>query len=156
MTLNSYKAAAALSLILASTLVGCNSSNNNSNSADGNSDNTPVAASCAVAAAQALQICTDVINTAQSACYADGDAACDDGNADFIEAHATLQTTLESSCSDGEFMGLSVDATVGRLQNACQSQSDAIAWRTFGGPQGAVWPACRPPTTPCPGFLTTH
>ncbi|MBW2212811.1 MAG: hypothetical protein JRG67_17585 [Deltaproteobacteria bacterium] len=39
-----------------------------------------------------------------------------------------------------EFLSLSVDALVGRLQNSCRSEADSIAWRTYGGPQGAVYP----------------
>ena len=124
-----------LTLALAGGLLGCsNSSNNNSG------DNNGVTTSCAVAAPQALQVCIDAISSAVGACYADGDTACDDGNADILDAQASLQGAVEDSCADGDFMGLSVDATVGRLQNACQSQADSISWRTYGGPQGAVWP----------------
>ena len=111
-------------------LFGCSDSSNNS----------PLAiTSCPVAAAQAVQLCIGAVNAAQSACYENGNSACDDTDAEILAAHDTLQSALQDSCAEGDFMGLSVDATVGRLQNACQSQSDSIAWRTFGGPQGAVW-----------------
>lgn len=131
MTLNTSKAATALAISLITGLYGCSDSSDNNNF---------VTTSCETAAAQALQVCIGVINAAQGACYLNGDTGCDDSNADLLDAQSTLQSTLENSCADGEFTGLSVDAAVGRLQNACQSQSDSIAWRTFGGPQGAVWP----------------
>lgn len=111
-------------------LIGCSNSSNN---------NPATSASCPVAAAQAVQICLGVINEAERACYQNGNTACDVDDADILAAHDTLQTTLQDSCTEGAFMGLSTDATVGRLQNVCRAQSDSIAWRTFGGPQGAVW-----------------
>lgn len=140
MRLNSAKATAILTLSLGWGLFGCS---------DGSDDNNVVATSCSTAAAQALQSCVSAVNAAQGACYFSGDAACDDSDADILDAHANLQDTLESSCADGELLGLSVEDTVGRLQNACQSQSDSIAWRTFGGPQGAVWPAATDEQRDC-------
>lgn len=95
---------------------------------------------CAANAASALQACINTFNLAQGDCYAQGDVACASDNADFLSANAALADALNSSCTDGEFLGLSQEALVGRFQSACQAQSDAIAWRTFGGPQGAVWP----------------
>jgi hypothetical protein len=52
----------------------------------------------------------------------------------------SLEASVEASCSDGDFLSLSTDALVGRLRNSCSSEASSIAWRTFGGPQGAVWP----------------
>jgi hypothetical protein len=131
MTLKTNNAATLLAIALSAALLGCNNSSNN---------NLVTAPSCSVAAAQALQMCLGAVNTAQAACYRDGDAACVNSNAGLLDAHTNLQNTVQDSCADGELTGLSVEAAVGRLQNACQSQSDSIAWRTFGGPQGAVWP----------------
>lgn len=134
MNLKTDKTTAIVTLIFTGVLIGCSNSSNNSSS------DMAAAANCDVAAPQALQMCIDAISSAIGACYLDSDGACDENNADILEAQATLQTTVEESCADGEFMGLTVDATVGRLQNACQAQPDSIAWRTFGGPQGSVWP----------------
>lgn len=55
-----------------------------------------------------------------------------------MTALAALESTLDGNCADGEFLSLSVDALIGRLENSCRSEADAIAWRTYGGPQGAV------------------
>ena len=41
----------------------------------------------------------------------------------------------------GDFKGVSADATAGRLQNACQSLADSIAWCTFCVQQSAAEPA---------------
>jgi hypothetical protein len=139
-----------VALTLSGALLGCSNSSDNSSDAS----NGPVAASCPVAAAQALQACIDVVSSAVGACYLNGDAGCADNNADILAAQDTLQTAVADSCADGEFMGLSVDATVGRLQNACQSQPDAIAWRTFGGPQAAVWPSASQEQRDC--LQTAH
>lgn len=139
MHLTTRTATAILALSLGGGLLGCS---------DG-SDNHFIATSCNYAAAQAVQICISAVNAAQGACYADGDAACSNDNPDVLDAQSALQSALQDSCSDGEFLGLSVEDTVGRLQNACQSQSDSIAWRTFGGPQGAVWPAATSEQREC-------
>jgi hypothetical protein len=105
-------------------LTGCSDSADN-----------PIVKNCTALAASALQMCLTEISVAQRDCYLDAGTSCDDGNANILGA---LQSTLQSSCSDGDFLGLTVDATVGRFQNTCQSQADSIAWRTFGGPQGSV------------------
>ena len=113
------------------------------------SDNNSLSASCGELAARALQICISSVNTAQSACYDDDGSSCDEDNADILDAQDTLQNTLQNSCSDGEFLGLSQEAVVGRFQNACHSQPDSIAWRTFGGPQGAVLPTATDEQRTC-------
>lgn len=98
------------------------------------------AESCSAAASQGVRECIDLVNAAWAACYADDNAPCASDDENVATALSQLKGGLEASCSDGEFLSLSVDALVGRLQNSCQSEADAIAWRTFGGPQGAVYP----------------
>lgn len=117
-----------LTLLVGVVLVSC------SNDGD---DTGTVAASCSVAAPEALRTCINGVNSTTSTCYEDGNQACDESA--FASALATLKTTVERSCAAGDISGLSVKALVGRLDNSCQSQSDSIAWRTYGGPQGAVW-----------------
>jgi hypothetical protein len=95
---------------------------------------------CQEVAAPALQMCIGAVNTAAGDCYFAGDRACEDGDADIAQALNTLQIEVQSACGDGDLFSLSVDAAVGRLQNSCKAQSDSITWRSFGGPQGAVWP----------------
>ena len=99
---------------------------------------------CADAVPEALRTCIRDMNTAARACYADGDTACAPDDADFAQALAWMAEAVEQSCSDGELFSLSKEDLLGRLEYACQSNSDAIAWRTFGGPQGAVWGDTQP------------
>ena len=99
-----------------------------------------VAKSCAEAASDGVRECIGLVNAAWADCYADSNAPCASDDANVGVALSQLQTAVEESCSDGEFLSLSVDALVGRLQNSCRSEADSIAWRTYGGPQGAVYP----------------
>ena len=135
------KATALIAVALGLVLGACSDSSNDTFS--------PATVSCEDSAAQALQVCTVSVNTAQRACYSGQDVACDDANPDIIDAQNTLQDTLKNSCTDGEFMGLSLDATVGRLQADCKAQPASIAWRTFGGPQGSVLPSATPEQRNC-------
>ena len=141
MTIYRRHATALIAIAISLVLSACSDSSNNTF--------PPATASCDNDAAQALQVCVASVNTAQRACYSDQDVACDDGNPDIIDAQNTLQNTLEDSCTDGEFMGLSLDAAVGRLQADCKAQPASIAWRTFGGPQGAVLPNATPEQRSC-------
>jgi Pectinacetylesterase len=104
------------------------------------SDDPLAGLSCGPAAAGALQACISDVSAAIASCYESDDEHCSDDHPDILAAQGNLQSTLQGTCADGEFLGLSSEATVGRLQNSCKSQADSIAWRTFGGPQGAIWP----------------
>ena len=137
---------ALIAVTIGLVLGACSDSSNNTFS--------PATASCNDSAAQALQVCIDSVNTAQGACYSEQGSGCDAKNADIIDAQGTLQSAVENSCADGEFMGLSVDAAAGRLQADCKAQPDSIAWRTFGGPQGAIWPSATPEQRDC--LSTAH
>jgi hypothetical protein len=135
-----------LTISMSLMLIACSDSSN---------DSFPeTSARCDDSAAKALQVCVGSVNAAQGACYSEQDSACDDSDSSIIDAQAALQSTLENSCTDGEFMGLSLDAAAGRLQADCKSQPDSIAWRTFGGPQGAVWPSATPQQRDC--LQTAH
>ncbi|MBW2403758.1 MAG: hypothetical protein JRF42_08115 [Deltaproteobacteria bacterium] len=94
-------------------------------------------AECNVAAPAALATCVDAVNQTRLACYLDTDSACE--SSAFDSALTTLKDGVEASCSDDEFNSLTVDALVARLQTSCTSETGSIEWRTFGGPQGAVW-----------------
>ena len=100
----------------------------------------PVMMSCAAAAAAAVQSCMNTVNRAIGACYFEQDGPCQENNPDILAAQNTLEANLQTYCADGDFLSLSTDALVGRLADTCQSQADSLSWRTFGGPQGAVWP----------------
>lgn len=98
-------------------------------------------ASCSTAALDALRTCVVDYGTAVAGCYGDSGAPCSADDAVTAAALDTLEQSLQDGCSDGEFGALGVDALVGRLRNACESEASSLSWRTYGGPQGAVWPA---------------
>jgi hypothetical protein len=100
----------------------------------------PVMMSCAAAATQAVQSCMRTVNAAIGACYFEQNGPCQDNNPDILAAHNDLEASIQDHCADAEFLNLSTDALVGRLADTCQSQADSLGWRTFGGPQGAIWP----------------
>ena len=119
-----------LSFPLALGVAGCSSSSSDSGAAQ----------SCAEAASDGVRECVGLVNAAWASCYADGNAPCSADDENIAQALAQLGEDLERSCDDGEFLSLSTEALVGRLQNSCKSEADSIAWRTYGGPQGAVYP----------------
>jgi hypothetical protein len=131
--------------LLCSFLVAC----------DGNDDdpNGVIIQECADAVPEALRICIRDMNDTARACYADGASACASDDPDFTRALSSMAEAVEQACDDGQLFSLSKDDLVGRLNYACQSNADAIAWRTFGGPQGAVW--SDPPAGACSGGSTT-
>jgi len=135
---------ALLIALLFSFLIACDGN-------DANKDEVPIQ-KCMDAVPEALRICIRDMNAAARACYADGGTACASDDADFAEALSFLEHAVEQSCVDGELFSLSKDDLVGRLEYACQSNADAIAWRTFGGPQGAVWSGA--PAGACSGGST--
>ncbi len=118
-------------LALCALLSGCSSSDDTGGT---------VAASCSEAASDGVRACIGAVSAAWASCYADDGAPCASDNAAIASALGALQDGLEASCTDQELGLLSVDALVGRLQNSCRSEADSIAWRTFGGPHGAIWP----------------
>jgi len=136
------------STLLLTLLASACSDNNNNNRT---TDPEPVepTASCAEVVPGAVQACISEINTAAGDCYFDGGRACSRDNPGFVNALNTLGEAVEGACQDGDFMGMTTDATVGRLSYACQSQSDALSWRTFGGPQGAAWPGADDAARDC-------
>jgi Pectinacetylesterase len=97
------------------------------------------ALSCQDAAAQAVRTCVADYSAALEGCYASSDEACGDNDASTATALDSLSTSVEGACGDAGIGGLDVDATVGRLRNACASEASSLAWRVYGGPQGAAW-----------------
>ena len=123
-----------LFLAFSAALLGCSDSSDHSGATE------PPGQACATAAPEALQSCVVSVSQAIGSCYADSGAPCDESDPDIEAALSGLQVAVKDACVDGELLSLSVDAVAGRLQNTCRSQADSIAWRTFGGPQGSVWP----------------
>jgi Pectinacetylesterase len=114
--------------VLAAAAAGCS---NSSSGGDG---------TCAQAAPEALRVCLGEFGTVLRSCFTETGAPCRNDDAGLEAALAKLAATVTASCSDGAFGALSADALVGRLRNACSSEASSLAWRTYGGPQGAVWP----------------
>ncbi|MEL6178822.1 MAG: pectin acetylesterase-family hydrolase, partial [Myxococcota bacterium] len=108
-----------------------------------------VASACTVAASEGMRTCVRSVNTAWTQCFANGDAPCAPDNAEVSAALMTLQGRLEADCEEGAFGALSTQALVGRLRNACRSEAASLAWRTYGGPQGAVWAEATDETKAC-------
>ncbi|NQX88471.1 MAG: hypothetical protein HRT77_07385 [Halioglobus sp.] len=114
-------------------LAACSDSN------DGSGPGTVAVASCGEVTARSLQVCLGEVNAAQRGCYIDGDAPCENDDGGILAAKDRLEESVRAACTGAEFLNLSEDALVGRMQNACRAQSDALTWRTFGGPLGVVW-----------------
>lgn len=109
---------------------------------------------CTTDAPEALRTCIAELSTATQTCYEATDAACAADDATTAAALAALEESVRTSCNDGDFGLLSADALVGRLKNACSSEASSLAWRTYGGPQGAVWPAASSDDKSC--LATAH
>jgi len=104
---------------------------------------------CTAAAPEALRACVEDVGEAIASCYADAGGPCAGDDAGVAGALDALESAVGTSCDDGEFNGLSTDALVGRLRNSCSSEASAIGWRTYGGPQGAVWPTADAAARQC-------
>ncbi|MDH4281695.1 MAG: hypothetical protein OEV36_03495 [Myxococcales bacterium] len=128
------------SIPFAAAIAGCS---------DGGSGGAPK--SCPEAASEGVRECIGAVNAAWEACYSDNNAPCASDDAAVGAALATLQSGLEGACSDGEFLSLTVDALVGRLQNSCRSEADALAWRTWRSVPGRwAWRGSPPPSLRLP------
>lgn len=125
-------------LSLCMIAMGCSS--DSSGSAGSGGDGVE-AKPCAEAASDGVRACIEAVSTASEACYADENAPCASDDASITAALDALDRSVTANCADGEFLTLSVDALVGRLRNSCKSEADSMAWRTYGGPQGAVYPS---------------
>ncbi len=97
------------------------------------------ALACAEAASTSVRDCLQSVSVAWEDCYSDSDGPCAADDAKVAAALSALEASVRASCVDDEFGALSVDALVGRLRNSCSSEANSLAWRTFGGPQGATW-----------------
>ncbi len=84
-----------------------------------------------------LRQCVTDYGAAQEACYRATGASCADGDSGTSAALAELRSGVES-LAGAEVSGLIGDALLGRLESACASQASSVAWRSYGGPQGAV------------------
>ncbi|MDG2304042.1 MAG: pectin acetylesterase-family hydrolase [Candidatus Binatia bacterium] len=135
-------------LVLSFGVVGCSDSDEGSGDSGGERPEMPMPTpepapelSCAEVASEALRSCLGSYGAAVASCYSDDGAPCAGNDAAVNAATSDLETAVRDNCADGDFLSLSADALVGRLKNSCSSEASSLAWRTYGGPQGAVYPS---------------
>ena len=92
---------------------------------------------CISTVVEAYGECTEEVFSIYRNCYAQGEAFCT-GSVQTDAPLEQLSTSIASSCTDNDWGSLSQEGLVGRLQNSCTSEASSLAWRVFGGPQGAV------------------
>lgn len=114
----------------------------------------PAPAPCDEAAPEALRGCFDAYSAAIADCYLDTGEPCPEDHAPTTAALADLRGVVEAACSEGSLFDLDGPATAGRLRQACQAQASSLAWRTYGGPQGAVFAESSAATRSC--LATAH
>jgi hypothetical protein len=106
----------------------------------GGCSHTSSGTSCTAAVPDALSSCVADYGADVELCYLGNGGPCAPNDLGTEGTLDDLESSVRAQCGDGAFGGLSADALVGRLRNACASEASSIAWRTYGGPQGTVWP----------------
>ncbi|MAA78443.1 MAG: hypothetical protein CL916_04225 [Deltaproteobacteria bacterium] len=93
--------------------------------------------SCQNIVIEAYNQCTDQVFSAYRDCYEQEDGLCTDRTqtSNIVEE---LAQSVSEVCVDEDWGNLSKEGLIGRLQNSCTSEASSLAWRIFGGPQGAV------------------
>jgi hypothetical protein len=129
MTISNWNLRALTLVFPACLLLGCGSD-------DGGGGG---AGECALRAPQILSECVAAANDAWHACLQNAGVPCTDTDAGIDRALDALETSVRDTCADGDFASISLDGLVGRWRYACRSEADSLAWRSFGGPQGAAW-----------------
>jgi len=99
------------------------------------------APTCAEVASEAMRACVADVSVAWRACYEDEGRPCGADEASIVSAAAELGARVSGACRAGDFGALAGDAVADRLAASCRSEGASVAWRTFGGPQGAAWAA---------------
>ncbi|MFT7578590.1 MAG: hypothetical protein ACI9MR_000248 [Myxococcota bacterium] len=117
-------------------------------------DEAATPTTCDQAASAGVRQCVADYSAAIRTCYQTDGTPCDTDAAGLASALGDLRAGLTAHCTDGAFGGFTVDAVVARLENACSSEAEALAWRTFGGPQGAVFDSGDAASAAC--LLTAH
>ena len=109
----------------------------------------PAPAACQEEAPEALRTCVASYSAAIAGCYEQTGQPCAADDAATSAAIATLKDRVGASCTDTGIGNLDAAATDERLGQACASQASALAWRVYGGPQGAVWASAETSERTC-------
>lgn len=111
---------------------------------------------CRAAAATSLQQCVKALNDATRACYANDNRACADDDDAVISALDAAQASVQSECGSDQGVlaaGFGANRTlsglVSKLRVSCVSETESLAARTYGGPQGVVWADADATTRAC-------
>lgn len=99
----------------------------------------PVVGGCQAESLAAVRTCVQEVSEAHAACISGDDALCSSSDSAVAGALSSLDSAVTGACEAGDFLHLEPAAASSRLQQACQSEADKLAWRVFGGPQAAVW-----------------
>ncbi len=102
-------------------------------------DATELTVDCSAAVPAALRECVTARSLVTAQCYTDSNAACANDNASMADVMNTLEKSVRDVCKDDDYPNRTVDALAARVAQSCISESDSLAWRAFGGPQGAAW-----------------
>lgn len=136
----------ALSLVLS---IGCGDDGSDGGGADvadmdaggqdsGDAADTPPV-DCGLANARTLSTCVSGYVARTAECYATEGEPCPADDSALADLLSAAEQEAAAQCGDGDFGALDAAAVPGRIRNACASEASSIAWRTFGGPQGAAW-----------------
>lgn len=109
---------------------------------------------CLEVAPEALRTCVSAVNAAWQTCYESTNAPCASDDPNVANALSSLESAVGAECADDDFGALTAEGVIGRLRNACSSEAGSFAWRTFGGPQGAVYPTAEEDDQQC--LLSAH
>ena len=92
---------------------------------------------CQTIVVEAYNQCTEQVFSTYRDCYEQEESFCTDSTqtSDIVEE---LSQSVSDVCTDGDWGSLSKEGLIGRLQNSCTSEASSLAWRVFGGSQGAV------------------
>jgi len=98
------------------------------------------APTCTIESSRSLQTCVADYSARLQECVESTGGLCDSNDASLQNILTTLEQSTLDSCAEGtDFNMLTAESLSSRLTSSCESQSSAMAWRVFGGPQADVW-----------------
>lgn len=112
------------------------------------SDSSPIspAASCEIAAGDAVEACVRAVGFTTKNCYLATGSACADGDRDIGAQLAAAVAKIDDGCADDQAVRdagygplFTKQSLADRVTSACVAEVRALAARSFGGPQGAAF-----------------